>query len=49
MADTNPARALVEVRKVETMCCFIEHPAIKSAAAQTVPVSMPPEVGSLGF
>jgi hypothetical protein len=50
MADTNPARALEVVRRIEMLCDFIEHPAISNTAvAQAVPVSMPQLVGSLGF
>jgi hypothetical protein len=49
MADENPGRALGMVRRVEQMCDFIEHPAIKAAAAGATPVTMPPEVGALGF
>jgi hypothetical protein len=49
MTDTNPARALDVVRRVEMMCDFIEHPAIKTAVGQSVPVSMPGLSGSIGF
>jgi len=49
MADENPGRALGMVRRVEQMCDFIEHPAIKAAAAGATPLTMPPEVGALGF
>src|SRR5947209_14097115 len=49
MADENPGRALGMVRRVEQMCEFIEHPAIKAAAAGATPVTMPREVGALGF
>ena len=49
MADRNPARALDVVRRVEMMCDFIEHPAIKAAVQQAVPVSMPRLPGALGF
>jgi hypothetical protein len=31
MADTNPARALIVVKRVVMMCDFIEHPAITKA------------------
>jgi hypothetical protein len=48
MADTNPARAISQVKRVAMMCDFIEHPAIKTAVEQAVPVSMPPDVGALG-
>jgi hypothetical protein len=49
MADTNPARAISVVKRIATMCDFIEHPAIRTAVEQVVPVSMPREVGALGF
>jgi hypothetical protein len=49
MADTNPARALDVVRRIEMMCDFIELPAIKTAAEQTVPYPVPKSVGALGF
>jgi len=49
MADTNPARAISVVKRVEMMCDFIEHPAIKNAVEQAVPVSMPRLPGALGF
>jgi hypothetical protein len=49
MADTNPARAISVVKRVEMMCDFIEHPAIKIAVEQSVPVSMPRLPGALGF
>jgi hypothetical protein len=49
MADENPGRALGMVRRVEQMCEFIEHPAIKAAVEGAVPVSMPRAPGALGF
>jgi len=49
MADKNPSKALSLVTRIEKLCDFIEHPAIKTAVEQAVPVSMPPEVGALGF
>jgi hypothetical protein len=49
MADRNPARALTVVKHIVEMCDFIEHPAIKNAVEQAVPVSMPRLPGALGF
>jgi hypothetical protein len=49
MADINPARAIDVVTRVVRMCDFIEHPAIKTAAAGAAPVPIPPDVGALGF
>lgn len=49
MADRNPARALSVVGRVEMMCDFIEHPEIKTAVEQAVPVPMPRAPGALGF
>src|SRR5436190_17998553 len=49
MADTNPARAFSVAKRVALMCDFIEHPAIRTAVEQAVPVSMPRDVGALGF
>jgi hypothetical protein len=47
--DTNPARAINVVRRVEMMCDFIENPAIRTAVEQAVPVTMPRAPGALGF
>jgi hypothetical protein len=42
MADTNPARALDQVKRIVELCDFIEHPAIQEAIEQKiVPVTMP--------
>jgi hypothetical protein len=49
MADKNPSKALSVVTRIEMMCDFIEHPAIRTAVEQAVPVSMPRLVGALGF
>jgi hypothetical protein len=49
MADKSPSKALSLVTRIEMMCDFIEHPAIRTAVEQAVPVSMPREVGALGF
>jgi hypothetical protein len=49
MTDTNPARALDVVNRVEEMCKFIEHPAIQEAVMTKMvpPGSMPPDVNSV--
>jgi hypothetical protein len=49
MADKNPAQALNIIQRIEMLGQFIENPAITKAVAQAVPVSMPREVGALGF
>ena len=49
MPDRNPGRALDIVRRIEMMCDFREHPAIRRAAEAAVPVTMPRDVGALGF
>lgn len=49
MADKSPSRALNVVTRIEMMCDFVEHPAIKTAVLQAVPVSMPGLPGALGF
>jgi hypothetical protein len=49
VADTSPARAISVAKCVATMCDFIENPAIKKAVDGAVPVTMPREVGALGF
>jgi hypothetical protein len=49
LADTNPARAIGVVKRVAMMGDFIEHAAIKTAVEEAVPITMPREVGALGF
>jgi hypothetical protein len=49
MADHSPSKAISLVTRIEMICDFIENPAIKTAVEQAVPVSMPREVGALGF
>ena len=49
MADRNPGRALNVVNRVDLLCDFIAHPAIRAAVQQAVPVTMPRAVGALGF
>jgi hypothetical protein len=48
MPNTSPALALQVVQRVEQMCRFIGHPAMKAALAQ-VPVTMPQDLASLGL
>jgi hypothetical protein len=49
MADNSPAQAINQVNQIEKLCDFLENPTIKAAVEGAVPVSMPPEQGSLGF
>jgi hypothetical protein len=49
MVDTNPARALSVVTRIEAMCDFLENPAIITAIEGVVPVTMPRAPGALGF
>jgi len=49
MPSSDAARALMNVQRVEQLCEFIEHPAIRDAVARGVPVTMPPDIGALGF
>jgi hypothetical protein len=48
MANTSPTLALQVVQRVERMCGFIGHPAMKAALEQ-VPVTMPHDLASLGL
>ena len=43
------SRGLNQVYRIASLCNFLEHPRIKAAADQSVPVTMPPDRGSLGF
>jgi hypothetical protein len=45
----NIGPAINIAKRVSMMCDFIEHQAIKEAVNRAVPVSMPREVGALGF
>jgi hypothetical protein len=47
--NADPARALDLVKRTVMMCDFKEHPVIKEAIEQNVPVTMPRLAGSLGF
>jgi hypothetical protein len=49
MADKSPAKALSVVARIEMICDFIENSAIQNAVKLAVPVTMPREVGALGF
>jgi hypothetical protein len=49
MADTNPAQAIDLVVRINGMCTFLEHPAIKAALEQNVPRPLPPAPGAFGF
>jgi hypothetical protein len=48
MGSVNPAQAINVMQRVEQLCDFIEHPAVRAALLQ-VPVTMPQRFGSLGF
>lgn len=43
------SKALEQVNRVSGICRFLEEPAIKTAIGESVPVTMPPGPGSLGF
>jgi len=49
MADANSAQAINQVKCIVAMCDFFDNPSIRNAIDQSVPVSMPPEAGALGF
>lgn len=49
MADSKPGRGLSVVDRISMLCDFIDHPVIRSAVQQGIPVTMPPAVGALGF
>jgi hypothetical protein len=49
MTDTNPARAIGVVKRVEMMCDFMENPIVTEAIENGVPVTMPRLPGALGF
>jgi hypothetical protein len=49
VADQNPSRALSIARRIEMMADFRQHPSIRRAAEEAVPVTMPRDVGGLGF
>jgi hypothetical protein len=49
MADANSAQAINQVKCIVGMCDFFENPPIRNAIDQSVPVSMPPDPGSLNF
>src|SRR5262245_38693748 len=49
MADANSAQAINQVKCIVGMCDFFDNPSIRNAIDQSVPVSMPPEAGALGF
>jgi len=41
--------ALNQVRRIEGLCDFLEHPGVQEAAEKHVPVTMPRTVGGLSF
>jgi hypothetical protein len=48
MASLNPAQAISVAQRVEQLCDFFGHSAVQKAL-EGIPVSMPPDFGSLGF
>jgi hypothetical protein len=48
MASLNPAQAISVAQRVEQLCDFFGHSAVQKAL-EDIPVSMPPDFGSLGF
>ena len=49
VVDRNPSRALGIVRRIEMMADFRQHPVVRRAAEEAVPVTMPRDIGALGF
>src|SRR5262245_47647451 len=50
MSDlTNPSKALDLVHRIEMVCNFTEGEPMRKAIADGVPISMPQDIGSLGF
>jgi hypothetical protein len=41
--------ATSQIKRIEMLCDFLEHPALVSVASSASPVTMPPTVGSMGF
>lgn len=46
--NSNRVQALHVVQRVEKMCCFVGHPAMRAALEQ-VPVTMPHDLAALGL
>jgi hypothetical protein len=49
MPDTDPTRALLTIQRVGEICDFIDHPAVKRAVEQAVPVTLPRAPDAMGF
>ena len=47
--SANVFLALSQVDRIASLCNFLDHPGMKAAVDQSVPVTMPHDVGSLGF
>ena len=47
--SANVSLALSQVDRIASLCNFLDHPGMKAAVDQSVPVTMPHDVGSLGF
>ena len=43
------SRGLNQVHRIASLCNFLDHSEIKTAIDRSVPVTMPPDRGSLGF
>ena len=47
--SSNVSLGLSQVDRIEQLCDFLAHPGMQAALDHSVPVSMPHDVGSLGF
>ena len=47
--SANVSLALSQVDRIASLCNFLDHPGMKAAVNESVPVTMPHDVGSLGF
>jgi hypothetical protein len=49
MSDKNPAQAITMIERIAMLCDFIENQDVRKSIQALIPVTMPPEPGSLGF
>jgi hypothetical protein len=49
MSDKNPAQAIAMIERIAMLCNFMENQDVKKSIQALIPVTMPPEPGSLGF
>jgi len=49
MTNRNPGPALGTISRIKMMPDLMQHAAVKEAVANSVPVTMPPEPGAMGF